>query len=216
MSFLVTSPMAVYQLTRLQQEIVKPLKTQQDLYYGYKASPTSQNNRHWEERYETYINWCKTNSCEVGTKAPPLSTMKVQAIIASFYAINLIKHPLGCIESIARIPFSTLTFIAEAIVDAPLINRAFSIQTSLKLKEFNCHLGNPFSNTAHSIYEFFFSFVYGFGTINHRIGSNFSHVYEQGNSELERHCQHELQEMTGDKLWQIYATRSNPNLRKNY
>lgn len=218
MRFLVTSPMTVYQLTRLQQEIVKPLKLQQDLYNGYMASPACQNNSYWQEQpyYETYVNWCKTNGCEVGTKAPPLSTMKVQAIIASFYAMSLIKHPLGCIESVARIPFSALTFIAEAIVNAPLINRAFSIQTSLKLKEFNRHLGNSFSNTAHSIYEFFFSFLYGFGTISHRLRSDFSHVYEKGNSELEHHCRHELQKMTGDKLWQIYAASSNPNFRKNY
>lgn len=100
-------------------------------------------------------------------------------------------------------------------MDAPLINRAFSIQTSLKLKEFNRHLGDPFSNTAHSIHEFFFSFLYGFGTIIHRIRSDFSLVYEKGNSELEHHCRYELEEMTGDKLWQLYAS-SDLNFRKNY
>jgi hypothetical protein len=47
MSFLVTSPMAIYQLTRLQQEIVKPLKLQQNLYRGYTASQAYQNNSDW-------------------------------------------------------------------------------------------------------------------------------------------------------------------------
>lgn len=206
MSFSVTSPMAVYQLTRLQEHIVKPLTLQEDLYNGYTASPACRNHFHWQQQpyYKTYVNWCQTNGCEVGTKVPPLSTIKLQAMIASFYVISLIKHPLGCIESFARIPFTALTFVAEAIVNAPLINRAFSIQTSAKLKEFNRHLGSPFSNTIHAIHEFFFSFLYGFCAIKHRLKSDFSNVSQEGNSELAHYCHHELQEMTGDKLWQIY------------
>lgn len=72
------------------------------------------------------------------------------------------------------------------------------------------------SNTIHAVYELLLSFLYLFATFNHKLKSDFSSAYREGDRILEHLCQHKLDEMTGDKLWQIYAAFSNPNFRTKY
>lgn len=86
MSFLVTSPMAVYQLTRLQHEIVKPLKLQYDLYNSYQNYRNFRDiirtDNSWQKQShnEGYVNWCQMNNCDLGTKPSLLNRRRYKLL----------------------------------------------------------------------------------------------------------------------------------------
>lgn len=214
--YLISVPMSVYGLTLIQQKLCEPMLNHYDLVNGYLATPQNAPDRaDWREHdyYKKYTDWCEKQGKSVGHAPPPLSKSQWAFIGTSCIVIQSLKHLIGCVESIVRIPFSILTHLTEYAMKAPLICRAISIQTTKKLESFNNHLGTPLSNLGHAIGEVSLTVIMGFASL---IKAGYFFPSEDKYKQLYDNFEHEIKTATGDQLWQCYALADNPNIRQKY